>query len=77
MSQSELLLAPLDFVIMVICGFSTPWVESVTGPWLSEDITGFSGVDFDLFAQMSEENFEVFGLLDIIAAPHSQFFDLR
>jgi hypothetical protein len=77
MSQSNLTWAPLNFEITIICGRSTPHVESVTCPWLGEDKTGFCAVSFDFFAQVSDENSEVFGLLDIIAAPQGQFFDLR
>ena len=77
MSQSNLSGAPLNIEITINCGHPTSGVESVICAWLGEDITGFCGVSFDLFAQGPAENSEDFGLLDLIAVPQGQSFDLR
>jgi hypothetical protein len=61
-------LASLNFEITRVWRYSTPWVESVRCPSLGEAITGLCGSDFALFTQVSDENSEVFGLLDVITA---------
>ena len=44
-------------------------VEAITDPWLCEDVARFGGIGFDLLAKLADEDAQVFGLFDVIAAP--------
>jgi hypothetical protein len=43
--------------------------ETVSYPWLREDILGLGGIRFDLFPELIDEDAQIFGLFAIIGAP--------
>jgi hypothetical protein len=50
--------------------YSTTWIKSVAHPGFGQDVAGLGGVGFDLFAQLADEDAQVFGLFGVITAPN-------
>src|SRR5262245_65647194 len=44
-------------------------IKAITDPRFGEDVARFGGIRLDLLAQLTDEDAQVFGLFDVIAAP--------
>src|SRR5262249_26333460 len=44
-------------------------IKAITDPRFGENVTRFGGIRLDLLAQLTDEDAQVFGLFDVIAAP--------
>src|SRR5437763_11082068 len=47
-------------------------VEAITDPRLCQNVLRFGRIRFDFLAQLADEDAQVFGLLDVVAAPDAR-----
>src|SRR5205085_11760106 len=50
------------------CASCAGWVEAITDPRLCQNVLRSGRIRLDLFAQLADEDAQVFGLLDVVAA---------
>ncbi len=44
-------------------------LEAVADPWLGEDEFGLGGVGFEFFAELVDDDAEIFGFFAVVGAP--------